>query len=102
MAGNIEVLPWEAFQGLFAEARIEEKRIAGIFVEIIADERPATNPRYAGGRSLIIKLLTPGGQHIATVHHIVMPDGSVPHTHGKDYTRRDCSRVRANTPEPPN
>jgi hypothetical protein len=54
----------------------------------------ATNPRYAGGASVIVKLVTPNGQHIGTFHEIRMPDGSVPHSHPKDYTKRDCSRVR--------
>jgi hypothetical protein len=75
------------------------KRAAGVLTEIIAHERPARNPAYAGGRSLIVKLLTRSGQHLGTVHEIVMPDGSVVHGHPKDYTRRDCTRVRARATE---
>ena len=74
---------------------VQEKRAAGVLTDIIAYSAPARNPAYAGGESLILKILTPRGQHIATWHEIRMPDGSIPHSHPKDYTRRDCSRVRA-------
>ncbi|MCC6381229.1 MAG: hypothetical protein IT304_01915 [Dehalococcoidia bacterium] len=70
------------------------KRAAGTFMEIVAHDAPASNPLYRDGRSRIVKLITRGGQHVGTVHEIVMPDGAVPHSHPKDYTLRDCSRVR--------
>ncbi len=70
------------------------KVAAGIFLEIV-EGTPATNPRYAGGISFIVALRTTNLRHIGTLHRIVMPDGSVPHEHAKDYTLRDCSRVRA-------
>lgn len=44
----------------------------------------ATNPRWVGGVSRIVKVFTPRGQHIGTYHEIVLPDGSVPHSHPKD------------------
>lgn len=50
--------------------------------------------RYSGGASRIVKVMTLNGRHIGTVHEVVMPGGEVPHSHPKDYTRRDCSRVR--------
>ena len=40
-------------------------------------------------------MLTFNGQHIGTIHEIVAPDGAILHSHPKDYTLRDCSRVRA-------
>ena len=49
--------------------------------------------RYAGGVSRIVKLMTANNRHVGTLHEIAMPDGAVPHSHPKDYTRRDCSRV---------
>ena len=79
---------------------MSEKRLSGAFIEIIVHERPAHNPAYAGGSSRIVKLLTRSGQHVGTVHEIVMPDGTAPHSHPKDYTLRDCSRVRVLS-EPP-
>lgn len=69
------------------------KRADGTLRSIIVHERAATNPDYAGGLSRIVKLLTTNDQHIGTVHEIVMPDGTVPHSHPKDYTRRDCGRI---------
>ena len=39
--------------------------------------------------------MTANDRHVGTLHEIVMPDGAVPHSHPKDYTRRDCSRVGA-------
>ena len=69
------------------------KRADGTLRSIIVHERTATNPGYAGGLSRIVKLLTASDQHIGTVHEIVMPDGAVPHSHPKDYTRRDCERI---------
>lgn len=74
-----------------------EKLRNGILSEIIAYRSPANNPRYVGGISEIVKLLTPNGRHIGTLHRITMPDGSVPHEHGKDYTLRDCSRIFVQT-----
>ena len=56
---------------------------------------PARDPRYAGGVSRIVKLMTANDRHVGTLHEIAMPDGAVPHSHPKDYTRRDCSRVGA-------
>ena len=70
------------------------KRTEGIFREVIVHQNTAGHPRFTGGISRIIKLITVNGQHIGTLHEIVMPDGSVPHSHPKDYTRRDCSRLR--------
>lgn len=49
--------------------------------------------RYAGRVSRIVKLMTANDRHVGTLHEIAMPDGAVPHSHPKDYTRRDCSRV---------
>lgn len=77
------------------------KRATGEFDEIVVYERPAMDPSYRGGASVIIKLLTrTGGQHVGTMHEIRMPDGTRPHSHPKDYTLRDCSRVSVNWPEP--
>lgn len=56
---------------------------------------PATNPRWIGGTSRIVRVFTNKGQHIGTFHEIVLPDGSVPHSHPKDYTRRDCTKIAA-------
>ena len=69
------------------------KHADGTLRSIIVHERSATNPAYADGTSRIVKLLTANDQHIGTVHEIVMPDGTVPHSHPKDYTRRDCERI---------
>jgi len=76
------------------------KRTEGIFRELIVHQGPAGDPRYAGGVSRIVKLVTARGHHIGTVHEVVMADGSVPHCHPKDYTRHDCTRVRVSA-EPP-
>ena len=75
-----------------AEA-MNRKREEGLLREIVAHSAPARNPQYVGGESRIVKLLTAHGRHIGTIHEILMPDGSTPHSHPKDYTRRDCSRV---------
>ncbi len=53
------------------------------------------NPKYAGGWSKLIRLETENGQHIGTIHEIQMPDGTVPQSHPKDYTDRDCQRFRS-------
>lgn len=71
------------------------KRASGLLHEVIAHQEAATNPAYEGGVSVHVKLLTSNGRHIGTIHEIRMPDGAVPHSHPKDYTLRDCSRVRA-------
>lgn len=92
-------IPFDDFQRLWLEQDMPAKLRRGQFQEIIAYQSRAHNPRYRGGASFIVKLLTPGGQHIATVHRIVLPDGSVPHDHPKDYTRRDCTRVFPSRPQ---
>jgi hypothetical protein len=79
---------------LWVENAVDEKRQRGVFIEIIARRDPATNPRYIGGESRYVKLLTSTGWHVGTVHEIVLADGALVHIHPKDYTRRDCSRVR--------
>lgn len=79
---------------LWEDNDVSKKRASGLLLESIASPSRATNPQYAGGESRFVKLLTSGGQHIGTLHEIVMPDGSVPHSHPKDYTLRDCRRVR--------
>jgi hypothetical protein len=84
----------EELAELWAANLMAEKRASGILTEIIARQEPATNPNYGGGNSVFTKLITPNGHHIGTVHEIVMADGSIPHSHPKDYTKRDCSRVR--------
>lgn len=78
---------------------MDEKWANGLLTESLAKDVAANNPKYQGGRSHIVKLSTQKGQHIGTIHRIVMPDGSVPHEHPKDYTLRDCSRVRIDEPK---
>jgi len=98
MAGKratMDVTSLDDLERTWNDSRMPVKRTEGVFVEVVAHQAPAGDPRYRGGVSVIIKILTARGRHIGTVHEIVMPDGSVPHSHPKDYTRRDCSRVRA-------
>ncbi len=71
-----------------------EKRANRLLSEIIAYEAEARDPALAGVKGVIVKLLTPKGRHIGTVHDIVNADGSVRESHPHDYTRRDCTRVR--------
>jgi hypothetical protein len=85
------------FNLLWDTADMPAKIVAGVFTED-TKESAATNPRYRGGRSVIVKLISRGEHHIGTIHRIVMPDGSIPHEHPKDYTLRDCSRVRIEEP----
>ena len=91
----MEVTTLDELERICAEASVQAKRAAGVLSDIIAYSAPARNPVYAGGDSLILKVMTPNGRHIATWHEVRMPDGSIPHSHPKDYTRRDCTRVRA-------
>lgn len=71
------------------------KRVDGILREIIVHRAPARNALWSGGESRVVKLLTDRGQHVGTIHEVVLASGTVAHSHPKDYTRRDCSRVRA-------
>jgi len=52
----------------------------------------ATNQRWLGGTSHIVRIFTPNGRHIGTLHEIVLADGSGPHS-PEDYTRRDCTKI---------
>ena len=74
---------------------MDGKRAAGVFLESIVHRTAAVNPRWIGGEARIVKLITANGQHIGTVHEVATAEGEVAHSHPKDYTRRDCSRVRA-------
>ncbi len=91
----MDVTTLQELEQLCEAEGIQAKRASGTRTDIIAYSAPARNPAYAGGESLILKVMTPNGQHIATWHEIRMPDGSIAHSHPKDYTRRDCSRMRA-------
>ncbi len=91
----MDVTTLQELERICLEEGVQAKRAAGILSDIIAYSAPARNPTYAGGASLILKVMTPNGRHIATWHEIRMPNGSIPHSHPKDYTQRDCSRVRA-------
>jgi len=95
------ILSRAEFDAVCTENHVREKAESGKLVGEIRHDVVATNPRYPGGRSQIVVFKTVRGQHIGTVHRIVMPDGSTPHEHGKDYTMRDCSRVRAEEPLDP-
>ncbi len=89
------MVPADELDDLWDRERMAGKRANGLLKEIIAYSSPAGNPACSGGISRIVKLLTDNGQHIGTIHEIVMPDGTRPHAHPKDYTLRDCTRVRA-------
>ena len=92
-----EVISQTALETLWAANQMDAKREAGTLTDLVADEARASNPAYAGATSRIVKLLTASGQHIGTIHEIVDGEGKVLHSHPKDYTRRDCSRVRSGT-----
>jgi hypothetical protein len=85
---------------IWVENDLARKR-ATVFTEIIAHGDPEGDPRWRGGRSVYVKLLTAKGFHIATLHETVLPDDSVPHSHLHDYTFRDCTRVRCPDPNDP-
>lgn len=74
---------------------MDGKRAAGVFLELIVHRTAARDPRWIGGEARIVKLVTANGQHVGTVHEVVTAGGETTHSHPKDYTRRDCSRVRA-------
>ena len=97
MAGGfvIDVVPLTELEVVWAESNVDAKRASGVLLESIVHRTPARNPRWIGGEARILKLLTANGRHIGTVHEVVMPDSEIVHSHPKDYTRRDCSRVRA-------
>ncbi len=86
-------LPHDEFEREWADNGMAAKRAGGLLRSVIVHETPATNPDYTGGTSRIIKLMTANNRHIGTLHEIVTLDGTVPHSHAKDYTRRDCSRI---------
>lgn len=94
MRRDIDVLSASELETLWATAAVDAKIASGTLHTIIVATAPATNPIYFGGTSRILKVLTPNGQHIGTVHEIEAPDQGVLHRHPKDYTRRDCTRVR--------
>jgi hypothetical protein len=97
---SIEVVSLSEIQSVWNDSGMARKRATGALAETIVHQTPAGDPRYLGGVSRIVKLFTPNGRHIGTVHEVLMPDGATPHSHPKDYTRRDCSRIRV-TAEPP-
>ncbi len=94
MRRGIEVVSMDQIVAEWDAASVFLKILNGQRQLIVVDSSPAVNPRYVGGMSRIIKVLTHNNEHIGTYHEILMPDGEVPHRHPKDYTRRDCSRVR--------
>jgi hypothetical protein len=91
----IDVVPLSELEAIWEATGVSEKRASDLLLDTIVHRAPARDPRWTGGEARIVKLLTQRGQHIGTVHEVVMPDGSTVHSHPKDYTQRDCSRVRA-------
>jgi len=94
MRRDIRITNLEDLAAIWADNAVDEKLAAGLLNSITAADARATNPVYAGARSRIIKVLTPKGRHIGTYHEIVAVDSSILHRHPKDYTLRDCTRVR--------
>ena len=90
----IAVIPADELLRLWRQNRMPEKRATGLLSEIVAYATSAGDPELPGVRAVIIKLLTPKGQHIGTVHDIFNADGTLRESHPHDYTLRDCSRVR--------
>ncbi len=91
----IEVVPFAELDALWAANEVDRKRASGMFLESSVDRTAVRNPRWLGGEARIAKLITANGQHIGAVHEVLMTAGDVVHSHPKDYTRRDCSRVRS-------
>jgi hypothetical protein len=91
MRSVIQDVSRDELENLWLANQMDRKRAEGL---LRVPGGPATNPRYAGGISRFVKLRTPNEHHIGTLHEIMLPDGSVPHRHPKDYARRYCSRVR--------
>jgi len=91
----IEVVPFAELDALWAANEMDRKRASGMLLESIVHRAAARNPRWLGGEARIVKLITANGQHIGTVHEVVTTEGDAVHSHPKDYTRCDCSRVRA-------
>ena len=94
MSESITIISQQELDQLWLEGNMPFKRAAGLLVVTIVHDVPARDPRYLGGRSRVLTFDTRSGQHLGTIHQVVLPDGAIPHDHPKDYTRRDCSRVR--------
>ncbi|MEP6870660.1 MAG: hypothetical protein ABI939_02295 [Anaerolineaceae bacterium] len=94
MRRDIKATNLEDLTAIWADNAVDEKLAAGLLNSITAADARTTNPLYAGARSRIIKVLAPKGRHIGTYHEILAPDSSILHRHPKDYTLRDCTRVR--------
>ena len=94
MRRDIEVLSFPELEALWLESAMEAKIASRVLNTVIVATSPATNPLYSDGTSRIVVVLTQRGQHIGTFHEIEVPGRGVMHRHPKDYTRRDCSRVR--------
>ena len=90
----VPVVSDDVMAQLWLENSMDARRSDQLFVEQIVHQTAAGDPRYMGGLSVIVKLITGNGQHVGTVHEIRQPDGTLQHSHPKDYTLRDCSRVR--------
>jgi hypothetical protein len=94
-SSDIDLVSEAELLRLWDENHVSEKRAAGLLIESIARETPAADPALPAVVGRIIKLETPvHRRHIGTLHEVVDRDGNVLHSHPKDYTRRDCTRVR--------
>lgn len=94
MGRDIEVISQTELDALWAEGAVDAKVANGSLHTIIIVTEPAKNRLYHGGTSRIVKVRTANGHHIGTFHEIEVPGSGILHRHPKDYTRRDCSRVR--------
>jgi hypothetical protein len=77
---------------------VSEKRAEGVFIEMVSQPTESGDRRYAGEFSVIVRLYTKNGRHIGTLHQMIDSSGTVlvdrHPPHPRDYTLRDCSRVR--------
>lgn len=85
MAKPVSVeLSKDEFDKLFLSLEIAQKVADGRLtaVPIVRASRPSW--AHAGGTSEIVRHRNQLGFQVATSHRIIMPDASVPHSHGKD------------------
>lgn len=88
----IQPVPDSELERHWAANDMDAKRRTGLLTEIIAAEKPSA--AIPGIRVKYIKLLTAKGQHIATVRDMIDSTGRVLETQIRDYTCRNCERIR--------
>lgn len=94
MSADIELAPDEVLAEAWATNAVDSKRARGLLRDIVAAAKAARDPAYEGWRMRYVKVVTLNNRHAGTFAEFVDRAGTVVQRRIRDYTFRDCRRIR--------